>query len=650
MSCDAMFEKSIIVVAHPDDEVLWFGSILEKVNGIVACYLENRRFPWWNVGRRKSLEEHPLKNISCLNIVEADVLNSANWENPIATEWGIELVDTRHPSCGENYKRNHGELKERLEAQLETYRNVFTHNPWGEYGHEEHVQVYRVLKGLQHKMGLELWYSSYVSKKSLKFMLSQREGGLFEYVTCETNRALAYDVMEVYKRNNCWTWNDDWEPHKRESFIKEGFQKRTQKRGRPFPMNLITDVPSASYSSRTIGKVKRLTNDLLGTVGLQITSVRSDERVVSLHPECTPHGTALLSWYVHPFLLKPGQSISNSHTDHWECAQVARTFLDLGYAVDVIDSHNQTFEPTKPYAFFFGHRINFDRIVRLLKKECIKIAYLDTAHWVFNNQATYQRKFELQQRKGVTMVGSHRLIELNRAIEHADYAVMYGNQFTLGTYRYANKPLFRVPISTCALFPWPELKDHDSCRANFLWLGSHGFVHKGLDLVLEAFAGMPENHLYVCGPLEKEQDFVRVFYKELYQTPNIHAVGWVDVNGPEFIEIANKCVGLVYPSCSEGQAGTVTTAMHAGLIPVVSYESGVDVEDCGVLLKDCSIRTIQEAVQEVSHSPAGRLQHMARKAWEYARANHTREHFAEAYKNIVLTIMGKTEKVEAENR
>jgi glycosyltransferase involved in cell wall biosynthesis len=350
-----------------------------------------------------------------------------------------------------------------------------------------------------------------------------------------------------------------------------------------------------------------------------------------------------LSWYVDPFFLKPGEPISNSHTVYWDCVQVARTFLDLGYAVDVIDSHNQTFQPTKPYVIFVGHRINFDRIAGLLKRDCIKIAYLDTAHWVFNNQATYRRKLDLQQRKGATIKDSHRLIEFNLAIEHADYAVTYGNQFTLGTYQYAQKPLFRVPMSTCALFPWPESKDYDACRSNFLWFGSYGFVHKGLDLVLEAFADMPEYQLYVCGPLEKEKDFVKVFYRELYQTPNIHAIGWVDVNGPEFIDIADKCVGIVFPSCSEGQAGTVTTSMHAGLIPLVSYESGVDVDDFGLVFKDHSIQTIQDTVRMVSHLPADRLHKMAQKAWECARATYTREQFAGEFKKIVSNIMEKVE-------
>jgi len=196
-----------------------------------------------------------------------------------------------------------------------------------------------------------------------------------------------------------------------------------------------------------------------------------------------------------------------------------------------------------------------------------------------------------------------------------------------------------VPISTCALLPWPEQKHYDACRANFRWFGSQGFVHKGLDLVLEAFADMPDYQLYVCGPFQKEKEFVKVFYPELYQTPNIHAIGWVDVNGPEFLEVVNKCVGGVYPSCAEGQAGAATTLMHAGLVPLVSYESGVDVDDCGVVFKDHSIQTIRETVRMVSQLPADHLQRMARKAWECARAVHTRENFAREFQKAIFTIL-----------
>ena len=389
--------------------------------------------------------------------------------------------------------------------------------------------------------------------------------------------------------------------------------------------------------------MKQLIKTMFGRFGIEITRYAPGplEKVVSLEPGKKSQGNVLISYLVKPFLLKPGEPIPNSHTNYWRCLQIARTYLDLGYSVDVIDSRNKTFSPKKNYSLFIGHRINFDRIAELLKGDCVKIAHLDTAHWIFNNHSTYRRKLELQQRKGITIEGSHRIVEHNLAIEHADYATICGNDFTLNTFRYSSKPVYTLPQSPPVVYPWPEDKDYGACRFSFLWYGSGGFVHKGLDLVLEAFAEMPDYHLYVCGPLQKEKDFVRIFYKELYQTPNIHAVGWIDADGPEFIEIANKCVGIVFPSCSEGQAGSVIICLHAGVIPVISHESGVDVNDFGVVLKDNSINTIKNTVQVVSNLPPDQLRQMARKAWEFARANHTREKFAEEYKKIVLNILGK---------
>ena len=655
IACDGksleILEQSIIVAAHPDDEVLWFSSILNKVNNVVVCFLEDKRYPWLGVGRRKSLAKYPIKNISCLNIDSLDVFERADWQNPVTTEYGVEIVSKNIPNSEEHYKDNFNKLKQQLEEKLRGYRNIFTHNPWGEYGHEEHVQVYRVVKDLQSQMKFSLWYSNYVSNKSFKLMLNHVEQFCFNSVAFETNRVLTTAVTNIYKRNKCWTWFDDWECFEEELFLKErAFEEGEERTGRLFPTNLIRVNPPAPparkpapYYSVMKREMKTRIKETLKRIGVEITRYTPGlhDKEISLKPEKPSQGEVLISWLVEPFLLKPGEPMPNSHTQYWECAQIARTFLDLGYAVDVIDSSNQTFIPKKQYSFFVGHRTNFDRLAGLLNGGCVKIAHLDTAHWLFHNHSNYLRKYELQQRRGVVLKEWNRLVELNQAIENADYAVTYGNHFALDTYRYAQKPLFRIPVSTCALYPSPESKNVDACRYNFLWFGSGGFVHKGLDLVLEAFAEMPNYHLYVCGPLQKEQDFVKAYYEELYETANIHAVGWVDVESREFLEIANRCVGLVYPSCSESGGGSAITCMHAGLIPIVSYESSVDVEDFGVVLKDNSITTIKNTVQMVVDLPGEQLQQMARKAWEFARANHTRERFAEEYGKVVLNVMAK---------
>jgi glycosyltransferase involved in cell wall biosynthesis len=386
-------------------------------------------------------------------------------------------------------------------------------------------------------------------------------------------------------------------------------------------------------------KLVQHTVSIVNRLGNKIKDRQKRRLKASLQPDKPAVGNVLISYIVEPFLLKSGKPLPNSHTHYWECYQMAQTFLDMGYCVDVIQFYNDIFLPQKKYAFFIETRWNLDRCAPFLNKDCIKIFHADTADTLFQNAAEASRLLALQQRRGVTLL-PRRNERPNQGLEYADCATVLGNEFTMNTLKYAQKPLYRVPLSTQVVYPWSEEKDFDACRKNFLWFGSNGLVHKGLDLVLEAFAQMPDCHLTICGPISKEEDFVEAFYKELYQTPNIHAVGWIDIKSQKFKNILDKCVGIVYPSCSEGGGGSVINCMHAGLIPIVSYEASVDVEeDYGVILQEISIKEIKSQVQKISNMPTNKLKQMARKSWEFVRANHTKEKFTENYRKTIEKIL-----------
>lgn len=361
-------------------------------------------------------------------------------------------------------------------------------------------------------------------------------------------------------------------------------------------------------------------------------------QVVSLTPQEPTKGNVLLSYRIEPFLLKPNQPIPNDQSWNWECLLIAQTFLDLGYNVDVIQFHNDKFVPQKDYAFFIDIRHRLEALAPKLNPDCVKIFHVDIANMVFRNAAECSRLLELQQRKGITL-RPQRYEVPNLGIEYADYATVLGNDFTVSTFKYANKPMFQIPISSSFVYPYPEEKDFAAVRNNFLWFGGSALVLKGLDLVLEAFAEMPEYHLTVCGPISNDQEFEKAFHKELYETPNIHTHGWIDVSSPDFLKVTNNCLGLVYPSVSEGQAGAVITCLQAGLIPILSYESGVDVHNFGVILANLSLTEIKATVRKIANLPVEDLKLMSRQAWEYARTNHTKEKFAQAYRSAVEQII-----------
>jgi hypothetical protein len=79
--------------------------------------------------------------------------------------------------------------------------------------------------------------------------------------------------------------------------------------------------------------------------------------------------------------------------------------------------------------------------------------------------------------------------------------------------------------------------------------------------------------------------------------------------------------------------------MHAGLIPILSYQTSVDVGDGGFILRENSIEEICNAVRGLAEKPISDLQGLAREAWTLARRQHTREIFAKEFSSFVDSVL-----------
>src|SRR5262249_51459205 len=122
----------------------------------------------------------------------------------------------------------------------------------------------------------------------------------------------------------------------------------------------------------------------------------------------------------------------------------------------------------------------------------------------------------------------------------------------------------------------------------------------------------------------------------------IRTAGWVDLGGREFAQIAGEAVAIVHPSCSEGWAGCVVTSMHAGLIPIISWETGSNVDGFGVVLSHSTVAEIRAAALDLSRGPPDELRRRSRAAWEYARSHHTRERFAQEFRAVIERLVVST--------
>lgn len=363
----------------------------------------------------------------------------------------------------------------------------------------------------------------------------------------------------------------------------------------------------------------------------------TNERCITLSasPSMPPRGRVLLSYIIDGVLTADESRVSYAHPHFWETRAMADAFRAAGYEVDVIHWTRRRPLPRTDYDIYVDVRRNFDRFAKDMPEPCLRIAHMDTAHHRVHNGNQLRRLAQLKERRGIALK-PFKLVEENLAAEHADIITVLGNEFTRQSFAYANKPVCRIPLSNAFTYPFPDAKDFEAARRQYLWFGSEGFVHKGLDLVLEAFAGMPDLQLVVCGPVDREPAFQKAFADLLYGTANIRTEGWIDVAGPRFAQLAAESLAMIYPSCSEGGGGCVITAMHAGLIPVASAEASVDIKpECGILLDDVSVKGLQSAVRALVARSGDELRTMAKNAWLWAREHHSREKFARDYRAFV---------------
>lgn len=200
----AMPSPMAVVVAHPDDEALWLSSVAGSAGRTVFCFGDPFGRPEKAAARRQAVTALPLSGVTDLRISESGAGFSVDWTHPEPTPAGIAIVDDE---ARVRYEANYAKLVETLRDVLAGFRTVCTHNPWGEYGHAEHIQVHRAVTALQAELGYTVWFSNYVGRAS--WLLAKRLGSepcWSERLVLTPDLAIARKLKDVYRRHGAWTW------------------------------------------------------------------------------------------------------------------------------------------------------------------------------------------------------------------------------------------------------------------------------------------------------------------------------------------------------------------------------------------------------------------------------------------------------------
>lgn len=209
---------SLLVVAHPDDETLWLEPLLSAESAVVVAFPNHPRKPTMTAAREDLRARFPYGAMEFLPLESIDVLGRSDWRQRVPTEYGVDLRADCPDEIRAAYIDNHRRLCDLLAPYLAVHHVVYTHNPWGEYGHEEHIQVCRAVldTGATHHTCVWAWDGLSPAELMRTKMRLRRDyyddlAGLPRIVR-SLDRARYRQLKDFYTAAGAWTWDDDYEP------------------------------------------------------------------------------------------------------------------------------------------------------------------------------------------------------------------------------------------------------------------------------------------------------------------------------------------------------------------------------------------------------------------------------------------------------
>lgn len=188
----------MLVVAHPDDEILWFNPSLFDLIVIVFCDREDRAT--LGEARRKVISQLPYaKKIMMLNLVEPGT-------------WKDKSRVLEYNAARVNLLDQLAEIRKDYQISC-----VFTHNYAGEYGHLDHILVHEsVMEIFFHDC--PIWTPNiFINKDNTKLSAD---------IECAEKNDMTQFLLarNLYLKYEAWTWNLVYLPDETQSYsqVKKG--------------------------------------------------------------------------------------------------------------------------------------------------------------------------------------------------------------------------------------------------------------------------------------------------------------------------------------------------------------------------------------------------------------------------------------------
>lgn len=334
-------------------------------------------------------------------------------------------------------------------------------------------------------------------------------------------------------------------------------------------------------------------------------------------------GRALLSYVPEPVRDELNGDRTTSFSNQGIANAIPRALNELGYVVDIVSWDDIQFRPRRRYDLLVQHGgANFAQLSAGLRSS-VPVVYFSTGnYWRLHNALSERRSTDFERRHGIRRSPDRWIAAPEEeALLRADGIIALGSDWIRESYG----PFPHVFPIDIGVFPPERHVDRDlaAARDHVLFFSGPGNLHKGLDLALEAFAGLAQ-HLHVVTWIDP--DFIAVFEPLLRQSPNIHVHGHIPLRSDRFYELVSTCAFAIAPTASDGQPGSLLECINNGLIPLATREAHLDVTGFGRITEG-SVDAIRAAVGDLVGLDLSELARMSEEARRVAAERHSPERF-----------------------
>lgn len=321
-----------------------------------------------------------------------------------------------------------------------------------------------------------------------------------------------------------------------------------------------------------------------------------------------------------------------SHTNVIECMQIIKEFINFDFVIDIAFANNNKVQLLESYDYIFGFGGLFREAVQK-NPQAIKIIYMTENPAEIAIPLEKERMKYFYQRTGLKRKTKRAGMYYHRGdVDLADYVITVGDMDC-----YRDKVCFSINPTGLYNSDFDLMQFSKKDAKSFLWLGSLGAIHKGLDILIEVFKHHRDWTLHVCG-LSKLEKYK---YKLNLNYPNIISHGFINIQSDDFLELVYKTVYTILPSCSEGKSTSILTCMRHGLIPIVTRNTGFNaLNQYSYLLDTYRVEYVNKYLEQlISNNDLELLKRKAELIYEFSNKNFTIDNYSLTFQNILNKII-----------